>query len=187
MLTPEAVCNAALDAIGYKRHIGSLWEGSPASRVALDVYSQTRATLLAQVRPEWARKDAVLTLLKSAPADGYQTTNWDPVTNPAFPWLYEYAEPSDELVPLQIKPRPFTALPLWRPRYVPFREAISTTTGNNVILTNQVNAVLTYIVDVTDPAKWHDTYTAAMISALAQQFQPLVGAPAKEPERADAS
>lgn len=186
MNSNEAVVNAALDAIGYKRHISSMFDGTPAARAALNVYSQTRQTLLAQTKPDWSRHDAVLVLLKSAPTNGYVDTNWDPATNPPFPWLFEYANPADNLLPLQIKPRDYVTLPVWRPRYITFREALDNT-GSSVILTNQPNAIMTYISDVINPAKWHDPFTTMMIQALAQQLSSLVGAPQKEPERANPS
>jgi hypothetical protein len=46
-MTVENICNQALDVIGYARHIGNIYEGSKAARVALDLYVQTRDEVLA--------------------------------------------------------------------------------------------------------------------------------------------
>jgi hypothetical protein len=181
MNTIEAVCNAALDAIGYKRHIGSIFDGTPAARIALDIWGQTRDELLSALQPDWARKDAELTILRQAPVDYYQSVSWNS-SYPPLPWLFEYAFASDMLVPLQIKDRPLSQA--WRPRYVRFRTATDAITGVNCILTDQAGAIATYIAQVLDPVLWHDDYTAAMIQRLVQQFAPLTqGAPSANEAR----
>ena len=183
----ESVCNAALDIIGYKRHIGNIFEGSMASRIALDVWAQTRDETLSATRPRWARKDSGMIVKRQAPADFYQSTNWN-TTFPPFPYLFEYEYPPDCLVPLQVKARPFVASAPWRPRYIPFREATDAVDETNVILTNQANAVLTYIAQILDPSLWHDEFTALIIQSLAQKFAPLVPtAQPQERKNADAS
>jgi hypothetical protein len=182
----EAVCNAALDQIGYKRHIGSIYDGTPGARIALDVWGQTRDEVLSAVKPYWARKDAVLTVKRQAPADFYQSVNWSNIY-PPFPYLFSYSFPTDCLVPLQVKPRPFIAAAPWRPRYIAFREATDAVDGATVILTNQASAALVYIAQILDPSTWHDEFTALIVQSLAQKFQPLVGAPPREPRNADAA
>lgn len=182
----EAICNAALDTIGYKRHIGSIYDGTPAARVAVDVWGQTRDETLSAVKPDWARKDATLVVKRQAPADFYQSVNWSNIY-PPFPYLFSYSYPADCLVPLQVKPRPFIASAPWRPRYIPYREAIDAVDGTNVILTNQTSAALIYIAQILDVTKWHDEFTALIIQSLAQKFQPLVGASPREPQNADAA
>jgi hypothetical protein len=175
----EDVVNQALDQLGYPRHIGNIYEGSPAARVALDVWQQTRNSLFTRVRPDWAKKDAVLTLSKSAPniAGGtaaYDLTPWS-TTYPPLPWLYEYRSPSDCLYPLQIKTRQFF-LPIWRPRAITFRHA------ENTILTNAPNAILTYVYAVLDPDLWESDFTDLMVQMLAQKMQAefAKGTPMKE-------
>ena len=63
----ESIVNQALDRIGYKRHIGNIWDGTVAARVALDAWAETRDALLVRTKPEWARDDIALEVLKSAP------------------------------------------------------------------------------------------------------------------------
>ena len=119
MATIENVVNQALDLIGYSDHIGHIYEGSKASVVALNTWGHTRDMLLMTAQPTWAKKDLVLTLLKTAPNIVNGMANylvpWDGAANPPIPWLYEYAYPSDCLLPLQIKLTPIY-LPIWRPR-----------------------------------------------------------------------
>jgi hypothetical protein len=50
-MTIESICNQALDVIGYARHIGNIYEGSKAARVALDLYGQTLWSVKPSVIP----------------------------------------------------------------------------------------------------------------------------------------
>src|SRR5438132_1334801 len=98
MTTIEGLCNQALDDIKYPRHIGNIYEGTKAARVALDLWAQTRDAVFADVEPNWAIKNAVLTLNKQAPnivngTANYAGITWDPALYPPVPWLYEYAYP----------------------------------------------------------------------------------------------
>lgn len=170
-MTIETVVNNALDQIGYARHIGSIWEGTPPARVALDLWAQTRDSLLLRLEPEWARKDAKLVQNKAAPNVAGSTANYDVIpwsdTYPPLPWLYEYFTPADCLYPLQVKASVLT-LPNWRPRAIPFRHVIDVV---DVILTNEPNAILIYIARVLDPDLWESDFTDAMIQLLAQKMQ----------------
>lgn len=187
MATIEGICNEALDLVGYKRHIGSVWEGTVAATIALNVWGSTRDSLLEAMSPEWAIKDSVLTLLKSAPADQYQSIAWTSAY-PPLPWLYEYEYPTDCLRPLQIKARQLS-LPVWRPRPVVFRLANDAATGARVLVANEPAAILTYTSVVKDPNIWTDTFITAMVQALAQAFKSLVPSGAtmrrQEPENAN--
>lgn len=170
-MTIETVVNNALDQIGYSRHIGSIREGSPTARVALDLWAQTRDSLLRRLEPDWARKDGKLVQSKAAPNVSGSTAQYDLIpwssTYPPLPWLYEYASPTDCVKPLQVKPSVLT-LPIWRPRAIPFRHIIDTV---DVILTNEPNAILTYIWRVTDTDLWEADFTDGMIQLLAQKMQ----------------
>lgn len=178
----EAICNNALDEIGYKRHIGSIWEGTPAARVALDVFGQTRDELFHTLAPDWARGDAQLTLIRQAPSDYYQTTPWSS-SFPPIPWKFEYAFPDDCVNPLQIKPNP-TTLPLWRPRYIPFRLNNDPLTNANSILCNEPNAICLYTRQVLDVTLWHDDFTLIVIQSLAKKFAGAgLGTPQQAPKQ----
>ena len=105
--TPEDVCNIALAQIGHAERIGSLYEGSRASEVALTIYGQTRDDLLRKQDWGFAEVTASLTLLKTAPPGGYGPWQvWAPATNPPPPWLYEYAYPSDCLMIRSLRAAP---------------------------------------------------------------------------------
>lgn len=186
-MTIESVCNQALDLIGYKRHIGNIWDGTRAARIALNAWAVTRDGLFIAMRPEWARNDMALTLLREAPANGYTDVDWNSIDYPDLPWLYEYDLPDDYLLCLQIKPR-IVFLPDWRPRPNTFRVK-KRLNGNDTVLTNVPTAILTYIYQVLDPAFWHDDFTELMVRALASKFEAgLAERPApRERENADAA
>lgn len=170
-MTIETIVNNALDQMGYSRHIGSIYEGTPTARVALDLWGQTRDSLLNRMEPDWARKDAKLVQNKVAPAVSGSTAQYDliPWSNiyPPLPWLYEYLSPSDCVKPLQVKPSVLT-LPIWKPRAIPFRHVIDTV---ETILTNEPNAILIYTARVLDPDLWQNDFTDMMIQLLAQKMQ----------------
>lgn len=169
----ESICNQALDVIGYSRHIGNIYEGTKAARIALNLWRQTRDSLLSATKPDWAKKDAPLLVLKSAPninngmAD-YIGIPWTD-TYPPIPWLYEYEYPSDCLEPLQIK-IVTGFLPIWRPRARPFR--VNFDASMRTILTNESNAILIYIAQVLDPGDWHEEFQELMVMTLAKKFEP---------------
>lgn len=178
-MTIESICNQSLDAIGYKKHIGSIWEGSKAARVALNTWAETRDAMLSSMQPDWARKDAAVAVLKTAPAFYDATTPWT-TAFPDMPWRYEYDTPSDCIVPLTLKPRPFT-LPVWRPRYARFRIKTDIT---YTLLGDDPAPVLTYIWRITDPELWREEFIEAMVEVLAKKFQrALVGAHAPQPQQ----
>lgn len=172
-MTIENVVNQALDLIGYKRRIGNIYDGSPGAVQALDIWQQTRDALLTSMRPDWARKDATLTLLRVAPSiqgsfSNYDVTAWGNAY-PPLPWLYEYTSPADNLYPLLVKRKPFT-VPEFRPRYHPFLHRIVDST-TETILCNVPDAILIYIYPVLDPNIWPNDFTDAMILTLAKKFE----------------
>lgn len=184
----ENICNNALDEIGYERHIGNIYEGSRAARIALDIWAQTRDSLLYQLEPDWARKDARLVLAKSAPNIQGTTARYDVDTQwdnayPPVPWLYEYTLPDDCLKPLQIKPDP-GFLPVWRPRPQATRHVVNP--DSETLLTNTPDAILIYIYRVLDPDRWHNDFQDAMIQVLAKKFSVELGKQQPQPRKQDA-
>lgn len=169
----EDLCNQALDLIGYKgRRIGNIYDGTRAARVALEHYSETRREAFHLLKPDWAKRDKVLTLLKSAPAQyDPNLTPWNN-TYPPIPWKYEYAYPDDCTVALQIKETPFF-IPLWKPRANVFR--IYNETGSFSILSNVANAILVYIADEQNFEIWHEDFTLQFVMMLAKKFQAALG------------
>ena len=182
MATIETIINNALEVVGHPRLIGNILEGSTTSQAALDAWGLTRDALLYELEPDWAAKDAPLTLLKSAPNitgahANYPDGVWDD-SYPVLPWLYEYAVPDDAIKPLQVKTAPFL-LPRWRPRYIPFRNLAQP--SGDVVLTDAPGAILAYTCRLTDPERWANDFTDAMILRLAKTLGPVLGkAPQKE-------
>lgn len=187
MTTIEGICNQALDLIGYPRHIGNIYDGTKAARVALDAWAETRDALLSTVQPDWARTDTTLVELRAAPTGAYGPgTPWT-TAYPPIPWLYEYAAPDDCLVPLMVKVPP-TSLPVWRPRAIPFR-ANTDVDGLYTILANESPTILTCIKSVFDPNVWHEDFTEMVVQALARKFQVSLGKhmPQHQQEQKDAN
>ena len=66
----ESLVNQALRRASYKIEIGSIYEGTTAARAALTLYGQTRDDLIRMKDWDFARQDATLVLLKTAPVGG---------------------------------------------------------------------------------------------------------------------
>src|SRR5271165_809322 len=77
--SPEDLINLALRRIGYDMRVGSIWEGSRASKMALDLYSQTRDAVLREINPDFA-KEIASAVLSGQPAP--------------IPWAYSYIYPA---------------------------------------------------------------------------------------------
>jgi len=177
LTSPEAICNVALQRIKFPQRIGSIWEGSRQSKACLDVYGQCRDDLLRSQDWGFARRDLDLTLLKQAPAGGYvPPTAWNPATNPALPWAFEYAYPADSL-----RIRAIRKTDLFLVNYDPMdnRFTVSNdddyTPAQKVILTNVGPvAVATYSGRITDPTTFDADFTEAFIEALARRLALLL-------------
>jgi hypothetical protein len=172
-LTVEGLCNQALDMIGFKgRRIGSIYDGTPAARVALEAYSFTRDQLLNLEMPYWAQRMTPLTLIDAA-ADDYEGLPWTPST-PPLDYKYSYDFPDDCVQPLLIMVTPVLR-PIWKPKYIPF-DVYSPSPTTRWIVTNAPNAMLVYTGQVNDPNLWQEDFTLKLVTALAQKFQAKLGA-----------
>jgi hypothetical protein len=172
--SPEELCNQALRRIGYAVPIGYMLEGSPAARVAVEVYSQTRDNLMRAADFDFARQAAPLILLKTSPVGGYGLTPW---TNafPPPPWAYEYAYPTECLLVRSVRPTP-VAMPEFDPQPNVFVIADdASVTPSKVILTNLSGAQAVYTGRITDPTVWNTSFTEALIDSLATLFQQALG------------
>lgn len=180
LISPEDIVNAALARIGYKRRIGSIFEGSEPAKLALDIYGQTRDTLLRNGEWGFARRDITLTLIKSAPAGGYipGVTTWSNAY-PPLPWPYEYAYPSDCL-----KVRSIRRAPIFLPEFDPQPAVFDTPNDTledvvqQVIVCNLANAICTYTGQVTDPSSWEASFTETMVDELGKLLAPALNAQA---------
>lgn len=172
--SPAQVVNLALSRIGYKKRIGNLYEGSEASKKALDIYAQTRDQLLRDGNWQFARRDAQLVLLKQAPAGGYVTTPWS-TAYPPPPWRYEYTYPSDCLKVRNIKAQQIFANFL--PRAVNFSvyNDSAYSPARKVILCDVgPTAIATYAAQVTNPASWEATFVEALAAELGKLLAPAL-------------
>ncbi len=154
----EDLINQALDAIGFSFHIAWIYEGSPAARVALEIYSLTRDALLEQ--GDWPSAMAEVLLVSNG-----QT--------PPSTWSYEYAYPTDCLRVRNVRPGPLTGATVnYDPQpalYRPYFD-IRTSPPARAIVCNLSSAILVYNAKVTNPASWDPGFTAALVAALAAKM-----------------
>lgn len=144
----ETICNEALDLIGYKRHIGNIYEGTLAARVALNAWAETRDEIL--IMQPW-----------------YFARTYKPLVSsdlpPQSPWRFEYIYPDDCVKLLMVKPLsvPVDSQPIrWLERFDTKR----------TILANINNAVGVYTGRVLDPNTWPADYTEVLVQMLARKF-----------------
>ncbi len=172
--TAADIVNASLVRIGWRQEVASLYDGSAAAQLALNIYGQTRDELLRKMNPGFAQRNAVLTLLKSAPDSYIPGVNpWDPTVNPPVNWLFEYAYPDSCLKVRAVKPTP-----LFFPNVDPQDNIFSIDNDNylnpaqRVILCNVPNALVVYIGRVTDPATMDVGFIEALTQALGERLAP---------------
>lgn len=152
---PEDLVNAAIVRLGGKRRIGSLFDGTEESRAFLDIYGQTRDALLRMGDWEFAIAYAAGVLIGGA----------------AFPWLYQYAYPSDALKIRSVFNQAAYAADKNNPVPVDWRpgNAVISGTPTEVVLTNTPSATLCYMRQVTNPAVWEANFAEAVIAGLAKR------------------
>jgi hypothetical protein len=172
------VANLGLARIGYKKRIGTVYDGSDAAKLILTVYAQTRDALLVDGNWGFAERNVLGVLLKSAPVGGYfPPATWNPATNPAVPWRFSYQYPSDALKVRAVKP-----VSLFTPNYDPQPWPYSIDNDNaftppqRVILSNVQAAVIVYTGQITDPTTWDVEFVEACAAQVARRVAPgLVG------------
>jgi hypothetical protein len=182
MTSVEALCNAALDRIGFPESIGQMLEGTRQARIALRLYNQTRDDMLRKEDWGFPRGDATLTLLKSAPAGGYVPgiTTWSAASNPPMPYLYEYAYPADCLMLRAIRPAQ-----IFQPVFVAYPNVFDVANDSvpvvgqavapgRVILCYLDNAMATYCRQVVDMSQWDVGFVEALIDRLATALAPAL-------------
>jgi len=155
----ESIVNQALDLVGYKRHIGSVWDGTPAGRVALNAYAEVRDEVLAATPWMFARSFHTLV-----------------ATGQSAFGMTAYARPPNAIVVLDVYPIGFDPLDpepcRWLETYID---------GERLIVSPFDDAGAASTDRVLDTADWPPDYTQAVIRTLAQRFQRLSpSAPAKE-------
>lgn len=183
------IVNMALRAGGVPKRVEEMFEGSDASRVALELYGQCRDELLDLTDWSFSRQTAPLTLLKGPPPDGGYSlaTPWSNIY-PAPGFLYEYAYPGSAvdlraIIPMPVGPMPdLDPVPaIWRVDNDPTPNV----SGNppmasgpeaKVIYCNVTNAMGVYRSRVTNPAIFDPGFTAALVALLGKRFAVAFGA-----------
>lgn len=148
--------NQALDAIGFPKHIAEFYEGSPAARVALEVYAQTRDELIQS--GDWAFALAEVAL----------NTNGQ---TPPTPWSYEYNYPPDCVRIRYIRPGALVGGTRTNdPQPILFRPFNDQRIPAQAILCDITPATLIYSRSIIDPGEWDDGFTQAYIASLAEKL-----------------
>lgn len=182
------IVNQGLRDAGLPLRIADLYEGSEASKVALEIISQTRDEIQRLTDWSFTRRFTALTLLKGPPPVGGYTpfSPWSPIY-PSPGYLFEYAYPDDCL-----DLRAITQYPGLTPDLDPVpqlwlvqNDATPVVSGNppvasgppaKIILCNVNNALAVYRGRVTDPAQWDSGFISALVASLGDKFAVAFGA-----------
>ena len=154
---PEDVINAALREVGYPRSISEIYEGSRASRVAIEVYGPTRDALLQEQDWDFAyREEALVASAGSALIAGFG---------------YAYTYPADCLRIRYVR-LPTISAPNNDPRPVRWITYSDNTLSppSKVIGCSLATATVTYIGQITDPSQWNPAFSRALVNRLARIF-----------------
>jgi hypothetical protein len=182
-MSEVSICNRALQAIATRTQIASLTESSNEARNCNLSYAATRDEVLNMARWGFAKKTDFLSLIKSAPGtpSGVSSASQWSTAYPAPPWLYEYAYPQDCVTMNQVIQQPinaYTGVPFTSngqnsyPYFIGpgalFEIAgdVIGTDEQNVVLTNQYQAIGVYTRRVTNTALFSTMFEAAVVEAL---------------------
>lgn len=157
MASVVQLCNMALSHIGSEARVSSINppDGSVEAGYCATFYDLARTELLEP--GNWA-----FALKRTALAE---------VTNPSTVWAYAYAKPSNCLRALRILRPSIAAAVLTRnlafEPHTDDRGGAAFDIEGDVILTNEPDAVLLYVQDVTDSTKFPASFTSALSYLLA--------------------
>lgn len=187
--TEVSICNRALQASNTRSQIASLTESSVEARNCNLIYADTRDEVLQMAYWNFAQKTAYLSLLKSAPgtpSNPASTANQWSTAYPSPPWLYEYAYPIDCIQMSRVVQQiqnyyvgtPYTTGGTSTYPYAvgpgsPFKvmtDADAQGQQQNVILTNQYQAIGVYTMRITNPALFGAQFVEALVQALAAKL-----------------
>jgi hypothetical protein len=167
--------------------ISSLSESSVEARNCNLIYADTRDEVLSMAHWNFAKKTAYLSVLKQAPGTPggvASATQWT-TDYPAPPWLYEYAVPTDCIGMRSITQQPVNAYvgtpftsngmssyPYFIGPGAMFEVATDEVSSQqqNVILTNQYQAIGIYTMRVTNVGLFGAMFVEALVQALAAKL-----------------
>lgn len=157
MASVAQICNMALSHIGSDARISSITppDGSVEAGHCATFYDQARTELLEPGNWNFSLKRATLS----------------EVTNESDTWAFAYAKPSNALRVLRI-PRPDLAVNVFTideriEPHVDDRGSAQFDIEGDVIYTNEEEAKVIYVQDVTDTTKFTASFTAALSFLLA--------------------
>lgn len=154
---PEDVINLALVDIGYKRLIGSVYDGSDAANLALNIYSETRDEVLRGY--DWGFAEKIVPgVVAASPAP--------------FPWSVAYNYPADCIKIRNIFNAAHAGDPN-NPLPVLYTVANDPTAGK-VILTNVTVATLVYTGQITNPQFWEPGFISVLTLKLSKRLAPAL-------------
>lgn len=152
------ICNRALQLIGNRNMIADLCDSSEEAHDCNLHYASLRNQVLSMVNWNFARKTAILHLVKAAPGTAENPSSvpgWTS-SHPAPPWLYEYHVPRD-LVRLRfITPalnQTFNGPPIFSTSHMPYLPMDAGPPAQFIMGTDTIGTV-TPITNITkaDPA-----------------------------------
>lgn len=169
-VTTTNIANMALLTIGLQKQISSLVQDSAEANICSQMFNLVQNWCFGLTNWNFARSTAVLTLSKGPPPANPGA--WSP-TYPTMPWLYEYALPTDFVQAVYVTNSTAATLSpglgwLGEPqRFVLGVDAVSST-QQEVVLTNQANAILVYTALIANPTVWPWHFQSLVVLALAR-------------------
>lgn len=156
MASVVQICNMALSHIGSDARVSSISppDGSVEAGHCATFYDLARTELLEPGNWSFALKRLSLS----------------EVANTSDAWAYAYAKPSDCMRPLRVL-RPTMGVTVFTQDtvvgHIDDRDSAQFDIEGDVIYTNEPDAVLVYVRDLTDTTKFPATFTAALSFNLA--------------------
>ncbi len=152
--SPEDVINIALVRIGLKSRVSNIMDGSAAAKKALDIYGQTRDSVLRSREWGFAKK------ITNAQLSGY---------TPPAPWTVEYAYP-DDCIKIRSMWGGVYLTDQNNPLPVLYEVGLSAS-GGKAIWSKTAGLELAYTSRVTNPLLWEDPqFVEILVSMLAKQL-----------------
>lgn len=163
----EQICNLALAEIGYRERIADIYDGSEPSKLAIELYGQTRDEVLQSKPWPFALRETQLV---------------DTGIAPPMPWVVEYVYPTDCLRIRAVRPGPlFVGQRSQDPQpvlFMPWNDNRSTPI--RAILVDQANAILVYTGRIVDPTTWEPEFTKNLVARLMPKFASYLINPSQE-------
>lgn len=181
------VVNMGLRDAGLPMRIAELYDGSEASKVALELLGQSRDEILRVADWSFSRRSAALTLLKGPPPPGGYSivTPWSNTYAP-IGFLFEYEYPDDMLDLRAIIAPTTNGMPDLDPVPAEWRvdndpapivtNGVAGGTQQKVILCNINQAIAVYRARITLPSEWDTGFIAALVASLGAKFSTAFGA-----------